>query len=94
MRTDRESAQVKVADTPDPKWDGAGYRQGAYVGTLFHRHPVDSRQLRGSRYVVCPGTGELLYHLTSEEDVKMPACGKEGGGSVVAECQGVMLWTW
>ena len=93
MRTDRESEQVKVADTPDPQWDGAGYRQGAYVGTLFHRHPVDSRQLRGSRYVVCPGTGELLYHLTSAEDVKMPACGKEGGGSVVAKGQDVMSWT-
>ena len=24
----------------------------------------------------------------------MPVCGKEGGGSVVAQCQGVMSWTW
>ena len=91
--TDRESAQVKVADTPDPTWDGAGYRQGCPVGTLFQRHPVDSRQLRGSRYVVCPGTGELLSHVASPEDVKMPTCGKEGGGSVVAQCQDVMFWT-
>ena len=82
--TDRESEQVQVAETPDPKLDGAGYRQGAYVGTLFHRHPVASRQLRGSRYVVCPGTGELLSHFASEEDANMPACGQEDGGSVVA----------
>ena len=85
---------MKVADPPDPTWEGAGYRPGAYGGTLFHRHPVDSRQLRGSRYVVCPGTGELLYHLTSEEDVKMPAYGKEGGGSVGAKCQDGMSWPW
>jgi hypothetical protein len=82
--TDRESEQVKVADTPDPKWDGAGYGWGAYIHTLFHMHPVDSRQLRGSRYVVCSGTGELLYHRASAEDAKMPACGQEDGGSVVA----------
>ena len=93
MFTDRESEQVKVADTPDPKGDGAWYRQGYYVGTLFQRHPVDRRQLRGSRYVVCPGTGELLFHLASLEDGKMPTCGQEGGGSVGAKCQDVMFWT-
>jgi len=80
-----------VADTPDPKWGGAGYRQAWYVGTLFLMHPVYSRQLRGSRYVVCPGTGELLDHLASQEDVKMPVCGKEDGGSVVAQSQDVMV---
>ena len=63
--TDRESEQVKVAATPAPKWDGAGYGQSAYVHTLFHMHPVYSRQLRGSRDVVYPGTGELLHHLAS-----------------------------
>ena len=82
--TDREAKQVKVADTPAPKWDGAWYGQGGYAHTLFQKHPVDNRQLRESRYVVCSGTGELLYHLASEEDAKMSACGKEGGGSVVA----------
>ena len=63
--TDRELQQVKVADTPDPKWGGAGYGGADYTHTLFRMHPVYSRQLRGSRYVVCPGTGELLYHFTS-----------------------------
>ena len=92
--TDRESEQVKVADTPDPKWDGAGYGQSAYVHTLFRMHPVYSRQLRGSRDVVYPGTGELLYHVASPEDAKMPAGGQEDGGSVVAACQCVMRWTW
>ena len=82
--TGREAEQVKLADTPDPKWNGAGYGQSAYVHTLFRMHPVYSRQLRGSRYVVYPGTGELLYHFASQEDAKMPAYGKEDGGSVVA----------
>ncbi len=92
--TCRECQQVKMAETPDPKWDGAWSGQAAYVQTLFRMHPASSRQLRGSRDVVCPGTGELLYHLASQEDAKMPACGKEGGGSIVAECQGVMPGTW
>ena len=61
--TGREAEQVKVADTPDPKWDGAWYWQARHAGTLFRLHPASSRQLRGSRYVVCSGTGELLYHL-------------------------------
>jgi hypothetical protein len=91
--TDRESAPVQVAETPDPPWDGAGYRQGCPVGTLFQRHPVDSRQLRGSRDVVCPGTGALLSHVASPEDVTRPTCGQEGGGSVGAEGQDVMFWT-
>ena len=91
--TDRESEQVKVAETPDPKWDGARYRQGCHGGTLFQRHPVYSRQLRGSRDVVCSGTGELLAHSAWQQDAKMPACGQEGGGSVVAKGQGVMPWT-
>ena len=91
---DRESEQGKVADTLDPKWGGVWYRQSAYAGTLFRMHPVRSRQLRGSRYVVCPGTEELRHHDASSEDAKMPACGKEGGGSVVAECRDVMSWTW
>ena len=91
--TGRESEQVQVADTPDPKWDGAWYRQGCYVGTLFQRHPVYSRQLRGSRDVVCAGTGELLDHSAWKQDATMLACGQEGGGSVIAKCQGVMPWT-
>jgi hypothetical protein len=92
--TDRESAQVKVAETPDPPWDGAGYGQSASGQTLFRMHPVDSRQLRGSRDVVYPGTGELLYHVASLEDATMPAGGQEDGGSVGAACQCVMRWTW
>ena len=80
--TDRESEQVKVADTPDPTWDGAGYRQGRHVGTLFQRHPVDSRQLRGFRYVVCPGTGTPLPRCLARG--RENAAGKEGGGSVGA----------
>jgi len=82
--TDRESAQVKVAGTPDPKWDGAWSRQGCHVGTLFHRHPVYSRPLRGSRDVVCSGTGELLDHFAWKQDANMPTGGQEDGGSVVA----------
>ena len=90
---DRESAQVKLADTPDPKGDGAGYRQSAYAGTLFPMHPVRSRQLRESQYVVCSGT-EAVLSLASQEDTKMPVCGQDDGGSVVAKCQDVMSWTW
>ncbi len=92
--TGREAEQVKVAETPDPKRDGAWYGQARHAGTLFRMHPASSRQLRGSRDVVCSGTGELLSHVAWRQDAKMPACGKEDGGSVVAECQGVMLWTW
>ena len=52
---DREVQQVKVADTPDPKGMVRGTEtSGLYVGTLFQWHPVYSRQLRGSRYVVRP----------------------------------------
>ena len=91
--TDRESEQVKVAETPDPKWEGAGEGWGCHIPPLFHMHPVDSRQLRGARDVVGAGTGELLDHLAWKQDAKMPACGQEGGGSVVAQCQGVMPWT-
>lgn len=91
--TDRASAQVKGAETPDPTGDGAGSRQGCPVGTLCQRHPVESRPLRGSRYVVCPGTGERLSHVASPEDVQMPTCGQEGGGSVGASCQDGMCWT-
>ena len=82
--TGREAEQVKLAEIPDPKWDGAWYGQARHAGTLFRMHPASSRQLRGSRYVVYPGTGELLYHFASQEDAKMPAYGKEDGGSVVA----------
>ena len=94
MSTDRESEQVKVADTPDPPWDGAWDPQGAYVGTLFQRHPGPQQAATGISIMSLFWTGELLYHLASEEDVNMPACGKEGGGSVGAECQDVLSWTW
>ena len=90
---DRESEQGKVADTPDPKGDGVGYRQSAYAGTLFRMHPVRSRQLRESRYVVVLELRKS-FPDASQEDTKMPVCGQEDGGSVVAECQDVMSWTW
>ena len=33
--TDRESEQVKVAETPDPKWEGAGEGGGCHIPPLF-----------------------------------------------------------
>jgi hypothetical protein len=33
--TDRESEQVKVAETPDPKWEGAGEGWGCPIPPLF-----------------------------------------------------------
>ena len=63
--TDRESEQVQGAETPDPTWDGAGEGWGCPIPPLFRMHPVDSRQLRGARDVVCSGTGELLHHVAS-----------------------------
>jgi len=39
------------------------------------------------------GTGELWYRLTRKRGARMPACGTEGGGSVVAKRHAVMVWT-
>src|SRR5258708_39455790 len=53
---------------------------------------AESRQIRGTM-VFHAGTGELPYCLTLQGGAKMPARGREGGGSVVAECSAVMAET-
>src|SRR6476469_3100455 len=44
----------------------------------------------GRYYVAHTGTGALPCRLAPEGDAKMPACGREGGGGVVAQRLAVM----
>ena len=79
--TDRESEQVKVAETPDPKWDGAGEGWGCHIPPLF---PC-TRSIAGSY-----GDLETSYALelgnsyTTLPDNRTRQCQRVGRGTEAA----------
>ena len=76
---------MKMTVTPGPKRYDVGCHHVPCDGTLLLIRPAQSRQLRVSRHVICTGTWELLSRFAWKQDAKMPACGQEDGGGVVAK---------
>ena len=88
----RKCKQAKLADTPGPKgkmpaWLSEGADQDDATA-----HPVYRGQLRVAT-TPSVGTGELPHRFAMLRGAKLPARGREDGGGVVAQRQGVMPWT-
>jgi len=85
----RENEQVKLVETPDPKWDSGGW-----AGSLPAHVVPDTARRRagtyGSRAAPAVELGNSNTVLPPAEDAKMPAYGMEGGGGVVAKGPAVM----
>ena len=85
----RYEQRVQVVASPDPK-GMVGGRTGAKPACVVPDPPGVEQAATGRYHVVHTGTGELPRRLASEGDAKMLACGREGGGGVVAKCLPVM----
>jgi hypothetical protein len=80
-----------MVDTPDPKWDG-----GEREGCLSQAYCLQPARRKAGSY----GSLESLalelgnsYTALPVRDTKMPVCGQEDRGGVVAKCPSVMEGT-
>lgn len=93
MRKRRQNEQVKLVETPDPKWDGGWYTGPPPVYVVPHT----TRRRAGTYGTLSAPTVELgnsIPVLPLSEDAKMLAYGMEGGGGVVVKSPTVMGGTW
>jgi hypothetical protein len=85
----RQNEQVKLVETPDPKWDSGGC-----AGSPPAHVVSDTARRRAGTYgtLAAPAVelGNSNTVLPRTEDAKMPAYGLEGGGGVVAKGPTVM----
>jgi hypothetical protein len=88
----RENEQVKLVETPDPKWDS-----GWYAGPPPAYVVPDTTRRRAGTYGTLSAPAVELGNskpvLPLIEDAKMLAYGLEGGGGVVAKDPAVMAGT-
>src|SRR6266545_1072582 len=89
----RNLQQAKLAETPDPKGKMPAWLPWGANQDYSTAHPVYRGQLRVAN-TPSVGTGELHSRLAQRWGAKLPARGREDGGGVVAQRQGVMPWTW
>ena len=94
LRKRRNSKQVKVAVTPGPKWEGGGPAGSFLPLALSLNRSALSRQLRVARTSLLLELGNSHAAFPTLWGAKMPARGREGGGSVVAKRLAVMARTW
>ena len=88
----RQNEQVKLVETPDPKWDGGWCARPP----LAHVVPYTTRRRAGTYGTLAALAVELGNSkpvFLRREDAKMPAYGREGGGGVVAKGPAVMVGT-
>ena len=88
----RKSQRVKVFETPDPKGKAAGELIWKRELALLLCPPGVEQAATGCVHFSVRNEGTLIP-LYSSRDASMPACGREDGGSVVAESPAVMART-
>jgi hypothetical protein len=83
-----------VVDTPSPKRDGGGCAVSALRAHVVSDPPGAEQAVVRYYQLSSWNWGTLTPLNPSLRDARMPACGREGGGSVVAQRSAVMAETW